>query len=93
VIEDFAIELLTQNDHVLAIPWKKLLIGVSGIPDPGFAHEIKTCTVDNRRTLTLRAGAEEDGCPEDPLEGSDQTTILRATASRTCPASARRFQK
>jgi hypothetical protein len=24
-------------------------------------------------------GAEEDGCPEDPLEGSDQTTILRTT--------------
>jgi hypothetical protein len=53
VIQDLAIELVTENNHVLAIPRKKLLIGVSGIPDAGFAHEIKTCAMDNGSTLTL----------------------------------------
>jgi hypothetical protein len=33
--------------------------------------------VDHCGTLTLRVGAEEDGGPEDPLEGSDQAAILR----------------
>jgi amidase len=57
VIEDFAIELVTQNDHVLAVPWKQFLIGVFRIPDASLAHEIKPCAVDNRCTLTLNPNA------------------------------------
>jgi hypothetical protein len=34
--------------------------------------------MDNGGTLSLSVSTEEDGCAEDPLEGSDNTTILRA---------------
>src|SRR6202011_830984 len=79
VILDFAIELVAQDDHVLAIPWKHLLIGVSGIPDPGFAHEIEAGALNNGGVFALSITAKEDGGPEDPLEGSDQAAVLCTT--------------
>ncbi len=78
VILDFAIELVTENDHVLAVARKKLLIGISRIPDSRLAHEIEPGTMDNGGTLSLSVCSEEDGRAEDPLKGRDQTAILRA---------------
>jgi hypothetical protein len=53
VIESLPVELVAQDNYVLAVARKELLIGVSGIPDPGFAHEVESRLVDHGGTLTL----------------------------------------
>jgi hypothetical protein len=77
VVEYLAIELVTQDDHVLTIPRQKLLIGVFRIPDPGFAHEVEPRAMDNGGTFPLGVGAEKDGCPKDALKGCNESPILR----------------
>lgn len=72
VIENLAIELVAQNNHVLAVPLQELLLGILRIPDPGFAHEIKTGAANNCCTFALHVGAEEDRRPEDAFECPDQ---------------------
>ena len=79
VIQNLTSELVAQDDQVLAVPRQKLLLGVPGIPNPGFGHEVEPGAVDHRSTFALRVGAEEDRRSEDPLEGSDQAAILRTT--------------
>jgi hypothetical protein len=68
MIEDLPIELIAEEDHVLAITRQKLFIRVSGIPDSGFRHEVEPSAVDDRRTFELVVGTEEDGSSEDSLE-------------------------
>jgi hypothetical protein len=53
VIENLSVELVAQDNYVLADARKHLLIGVSGTPDPGFAHEVEADLVDHCGTLTL----------------------------------------
>jgi hypothetical protein len=48
MLEDLTIELIAQENHVLAIARQKLLVRVSGIPDSGLTHEVEPSTVDYR---------------------------------------------
>jgi hypothetical protein len=61
---DLLIELVTQDDHVLAITWQRLLFGISGIPDPSFGHEAEACPVNNDGPRALRVRTEEDRRPK-----------------------------
>jgi hypothetical protein len=75
--EDLPEKFIAENDLILEFAGQSLLLGVPGIPDPGFAHEAEPCLMDYYGFLTLCVGAEEDRCPEDPLERRHQTPVLR----------------
>jgi hypothetical protein len=77
MVENLVIELVAQNDHVLAITRKEPLFRISRIPNPRLAHEVESCAMHDRGALSLGVCSEEDGGAEDPLEGSNETTILR----------------
>jgi hypothetical protein len=53
VVENLTIEVVAENDQVLAIPGRRLLIRVPGIPDPSFAHEIEPGPVHDGGALAL----------------------------------------
>jgi hypothetical protein len=76
VAQDLTIKLIAQNDHILTVARKELLIGISRIPDPGLAHEIEPGAIDNGSAVP-RISAEENRGPKDSLEGADKAAILR----------------
>jgi hypothetical protein len=71
------VELFAQNDPVLAISRRQLLLGIAGIPDSSFRHETESRAMNDRRPLRLRVRAEKDGRAEDSLERRDQAPVLR----------------
>ena len=76
--EDLPKEFVAEDDLVLKFARQGLLIGVPGIPDPGFAHEAESCLMDDHGFLTLCVGPEEDRCSEDPLERRHEAPVLRS---------------
>jgi hypothetical protein len=74
--KDLPEEFIAENDLVLEFARQGLLIGVSGIPDAGFAHEAESCLMNYHRFLTLRVRAKEDRCSENALESSYETSVL-----------------
>ena len=74
---NLSIELVAQNDPVLAISRQQLLVGIAGIPDASFRHETESRTMNDDRPLRLRVRAEKDGRAEDSLERGDQPPVLR----------------
>jgi hypothetical protein len=77
MIEDLPIELVAQQDHILAFAAKQFLFRITGIPDPRLGHEIEPCPVHDGCPFELSVCAKEDRCAKDPLEGCDQPTVLR----------------
>jgi hypothetical protein len=75
--EDLLEEFIAENDLILEFARQGFLVGVPGIPDPGFAHEAESCLMYNHRFLTLGVSAKENRRPEDSLECSHQAPILR----------------
>jgi hypothetical protein len=61
---NLTVELLAQNDSVLAIP-RQPLLGITGIPYSSFRHEAESRAMNEHRTLRLRVRAEKDGRAED----------------------------
>src|SRR5271170_4623165 len=76
---DLPIELITEHDHVSAVPGQVLLSQVLGVPNSRFRHEIEPSPMDNFGLLLLHVCAEEDGRSEDTLKGCNQTPVLRTT--------------
>src|SRR5215471_20390455 len=74
---NLSVELLAQNDPVLAISRQHLLLGIARIPDSSFRHEIESRTMNDHCPLRLRVRAEKDGRAEDSLERRDQAPVLR----------------
>ena len=75
-LEISLIELLAQNDQVLAIAGQELLVGISRVPNPRLRHEIEAGAMNHRGPVPLRVGSEEDRRAEDALERSDQASVL-----------------
>ena len=73
---NLSIELFAQNDPVLAISRQRLLLGIAGIPDARFRHEIESRAMNDYCPLRQRIGPEKDGRTEDSLERPDQESIL-----------------
>ncbi len=79
MVKNLTIELIAQQDHVLAVAWQKPFQAAAGVPDSGLGHEIESSAVNDRRALELCFCSEEDGRPKDPLKGCDQPAVLRTT--------------
>ena len=76
--EDLLEEFIAENDLILEFARQGFLIGVPGIPDPGFAHEAESCLMYDHRFLTLGVSAEENRCSENALKRRHQTPVLRS---------------
>src|SRR6516162_6395250 len=74
---NLSIELFAQNDPVLAISRQQLLLGIAGIPDSSFRHEVESRAMNDHCSLRLRIGPEKDRRTEDSLERRDQAPGLR----------------
>ena len=77
MVLNLSVKLFAQNDPVLAISRQQLLLGIAGIPDSSFRHEIESRAMNDHRPLRLRVRAEKDGRAEDSLERGDQAAVLR----------------
>jgi hypothetical protein len=80
---DFAVELVAQNDKILAVVGQELLVGISGIPNTRFRHEVEAGAMDHGGPISLAVGAEEDRGAEDALERSNQSPVLGAALLNT----------
>src|SRR5689334_8649554 len=78
MILNFPIELVAEHNNVLAAARQELLIGISGIPNPRFRHEVETRAVNHTRTFPLTIGSEEYRCSKDSLKRGDQAPVLGA---------------
>jgi hypothetical protein len=75
---DLSIKLVAQNDHILTLVRQRPLAGTSGVPDPCFGHEVEACAMNNGSAFSVGVRSEEDGGPENTLEGIHQSPVLRA---------------
>src|SRR5206468_1034018 len=72
---DFLIELVTQNNHVLALIWQIILRRISGIPDPSLPQEVEARPLNYTRPRISTLCAEEDCCPEDSFERRNKPSV------------------
>jgi hypothetical protein len=68
---DLPIELVAQDNHVLAVTGQTLLCGIARVPDARLAHKVEPPVVDDCGLFQLHIGAEENGGAEDALESPD----------------------
>src|SRR5215472_12306517 len=76
MLQNFLIKLFAEDNQILAVARKTLLIWVPRIPDPCLAHEMEPRLVHNGRYRSTGVSSEEDGSSEDALEGAHQPAIL-----------------
>src|SRR5689334_22733757 len=70
------IELLAQNDHVLAITRQQGLFQISRIPNPRLRHEVESGTMHDSGPVSLTVRSEKDRRAEDALERGNQPPVL-----------------
>src|SRR5215472_1892379 len=78
MLQNFLIKLFGEDNQILAVAWKTLLIWVPRIPDPCLAHEMEPRLVHHGRYRSTGVSSEEDRSSEDALEGAHQPAILRS---------------
>lgn len=71
-------ELIAQHDFIFKPAGQKSLVWIARIPDPRFAHEIKTRLMRNHRFLMLPVSAEKYCGAKYTLKGGNESPILRA---------------
>jgi len=73
---NLSIRTLRSERSCSAISRQRLLLGIAGIPDARFRHEIESRAMNDYCPLRQRIGPEKDGRTEDSLERPDQESIL-----------------
>ena len=73
---DLPVELVAQDDDVLAVARQAVLFRIPGIPDPRLRHEVEANLMNDRGGDSLAVRAEEDRRAEDSLKRVHQTAIL-----------------
>ena len=73
---DFFVKLVAQDNDILAVARQRLLFGISGVPNPGFRHEIETGAMNHSGAVLLNVCSKEDGGAENALEGVHQPAVL-----------------
>lgn len=78
VHRDFPVKLRAEDDYILPHLWQALLVTVSAVPEPCFAHKVEPGLLEHRSGGHLAVGPKEDRGAEDPLEGGNKPSVLRS---------------
>src|SRR5215471_18760735 len=91
---NLSVELFAQNDPVLAISQRQLLLGIAGIPDSSFLHETESRAMNDHRPAPTESPCRKRWSRR-RFSGTTRPgagIANRPAAFRRCSASQPRFQ-
>src|SRR4051812_41809734 len=73
---NLSIEFVAQDNHILELIRYRVLFRITAVPDLGLVEETEARSLNDPGRSAEGIGSEENSCPENSLEGGQQTSIF-----------------